>query len=182
MDLAEIVKMINKYHIPIIISVIILLLYVSIMVTAPPFSDDLVEFDGFQVLLPRDAEYTELSDGVRITGGPSEYKSEITVTNDGAKLYNDVYNQLDSEGYYPTVLEFNKTHYDVYMSISSTVSSDDSYNYYYDYDFIIPKKDYDDSNYELKKDNTEMGIVRSGDSEFCKYLVDSFKFGDNYGT
>ena len=182
MDLAEIVKMINKYHIPIIISVIILLLYVSIIVTAPPFSEDLVEFDGFQVLLPRDAEYTELSDGVRITGGPSEYKSEITVTKDGADLYEDVYKQLDSEGYYPSVSDFNKTHYDVYMNIGTTVSSDDSYNYYYYYDFIIPKKDYDDSTYKLKKDNTEMGIVRTGDIDFSQYLVDSFKFGDKYGT
>lgn len=182
MDLAEIVKKINKYHIPIIISVIILLLYLSVIMTAPPFADNLEEFDGFQVLLPRDVEYKELTHGIRITGGPSEYASEITITDDGSDLYNDVYNQLDSEGYYPTVLDFNKTHYDVYMNIGSTVSSDDSYDYYYYYDFIIPKKDYDDTTYELKKDNTEMGIVRGSDYDFTEYLMDSIKFGDEYGS
>lgn len=176
MDRIELIKFMRKYHIVIIILLIILIYFMFVMFTAPPFSDEMKEFDNFKVTLPNDAQKIDIDGGIKIVGPATEYHSEIYSTDNAEKLYAEAVNELNLEGYAPYVESFNDTHNLVIIEIYTAIPSDTE-NFYTFYDFFIPKDAYNETTFELKDTNSTIGVIKSGDKPFNDYLLNSISFG-----
>ena len=181
MDLGDLNKFMNKKYIILIVPIIILIVFLLMYVSIPPYSEHDADFGDFSVLLPDDAIYDERGHDVSITGPPNEYVAKIYKTNDYADLYYEVADELYKEGYSPYVDNYNDTHYNVRMQLDVTVLSDVDAQYYL-YSFFIPKKSYYDNNCTLKNENDTIWIIKAYDPDFGYHLFDSIQFGGKNGS
>lgn len=175
--MSQLNKILTRNRIILIISVIIFLIFLVLIFSVPAFSDELVEFEEFSVILPSDAEYEALSDGgIKVTGPPREYHAEIFKTKDVLPLYNEVLDEMNLEGSAPVVTSYNDTHYLVKCEVFTALDTDIEMLYFV-YHFYIPKDSYDETSFKLDDPKEEVWVIAADNIEFSTYLEDSIKFG-----
>lgn len=170
------INSIKKYHIPLILSLIILVVFLAMIALTPPFHDAQYHFEEFTVILPNDSQVKEIDGGMEVSGPYREYYSQIVVLNANNSWYKEGFQKLQSEGYAPSVSLYNDTHYLVSIELSNPLHSDNSSRYFH-YDFIISKNDYNDKTFEITNENATMVMIRTYDLDFIIYLEKSFKLG-----
>ncbi|MDO5860400.1 hypothetical protein [Methanobrevibacter sp.] len=164
-------KLLSEYHIVLIVSVLVLILYLAMIAATPSFSEDVVELDKFSIKLPSDANYNNISEGIEVTGPYQSYLSEIVVSNNSLNIFNEAQDRGN-----PSVSSFNDSHY-LIKTHPEGLDSELDFKYFDYYDFIIPKKDYDSSKNELKNENTDLTIIKANYVETLDFLEKDFKLG-----
>ncbi len=149
---------ISKYHVFLIIAILILGLGIIINLTTPDYSDELIKYDDFTVRIPNDAEYENITGGFIMTGPYADY--EICVESSDKLSW--LFDMAKSSGELVIAQEFNSTHYYLkYDCVGGLEADDFAYEYY---GFIIPKKDFNNVTEEITNGNTKI-IAISGSFE-----------------
>lgn len=177
MNMPNLDKLMNKNYIILIVPIIILIIFLAMYVSVPPYSEGEVYFEDFSVILPDDAIYNDRGDDVKVTGPAREYVSEIYKTDNYGDLYYETLQELDTEGYIPYIEDFNDTHYAVLLQLDVPVLSDVN-GEYYSYTFILPKNSYDDTTFNLISEKDPVWIIKATDLDFASDLRYSINFGD----
>ena len=100
----DIIDYFKKYHLVLVISLLILLIYSAMALSAPDFSEETIQLDKFSVDIPADAEFTQSMEGVEITGPYEQYISEIIMTNTSLNVFKEAIDRGS-----PSVKSYNDT-------------------------------------------------------------------------
>ena len=65
MNMPNLDKLMNKNYIILIVPIIILIIFLAMYVSVPPYSEGEVYFEDFSVILPDDAIYNDRGDDVK---------------------------------------------------------------------------------------------------------------------
>ena len=165
----DIIDYFKKYHLVLIISLIILIIFSAMALTTPEFSKQTIQLDKFSVDIPADAEYKQSIEGVEITGPHEQYESEILITNTSLNVFNE-----DLERGSPSVKFFNDSHYLIKTSPTG-LNAEIDLKYYELYDFIIPKEDFNETSHELINENIDIIMIKANYPEMIDFLEENLK-------
>ena len=160
----DIIDYFKKYHLVLIISLLILIIYSAMALSAPPFSSQTIQFDKFSVDIPTDAEYDQSIEGVEITGPYEQYKSEIVMTNTSLNLFNEALERGS-----PEVRSYNDTHYLIRTEPNGLASEIDT-SFYEFYDFIVPKDDFNETSNQLTNENIDIIMIKGDYQDILDFL------------
>ena len=167
----DIIDYFKKYHLVLIISLLILIIYSAMALTAPPFSQQTIQLDKFSVDIPADAEYDQSMEGVEITGPYEQYESEIVMTNTSLKVFKESMARGS-----PSVKSYNDTHY-LIRTEPDGLDSEIDIKFFHFYDFIVPKEDFNETSHELINENIDIIMVKGNYQEIVDFLEDNLKGG-----
>ena len=166
MDIKEIEK---KYHIILIISILILIIYFAMFLSTPDFSQKTIQLDDFSVDIPSDANYNIIDGRIEIIGPYAQYLSEIIMTNSSLELF---YEAIERGN--PSVESYNDTYY-LIRTEPDYLDSEIDGKYYQFYDFIVPKADFNSSNNKLLNEKSNVIIVKCNYQEMADFLEENLK-------
>ncbi len=165
----DIIDYFKKYHLVLIISLIILIIFSAMAFTAPEFSKQTIELDKFSVDIPADAEYKQSLEGVEITGPYEQYISEIIMTNTSLNVFKEAMERGS-----PSVKSYNETHY-LIRTEPDGLDSEIDIKFFHFYDFIVPKDDFNETSHELINENIDIIMIKGNYQEIADFLEENLK-------
>ena len=167
----DIIDYFKKYHLVLIISLLILIIYSAMALSTPDFSQQTINMDKFSVDIPADAEFTQSMEGVEITGPYEQYISEIIKTNTSLNVFKEALARGS-----PSVRSYNDTHY-LIRTEPDGLDSEIDIKYYNFYDFIIPKEDFNETSHQLINENIDIIMIKGNYQEIVDFLEENIKNG-----
>ena len=165
----DIIDYFKKYHLVLIISLLILIIYSAMALSAPDFSPQPIQLDKLSVDIPADAAYDQTIEGLEITGPYEQYISEIIMTNTSLNVFNEAMERGS-----PSVKSYNDTHY-LIRTEPDGLDSEIDIKYYNFYDFIVPKEDFNETSHQLMNENIDIIMIKGNYQEIVDFLEDSIK-------
>ena len=165
----DIIDYFKKYHLVLIISLIILIIFSAMALATPEFSKQTIQLDKFSVDIPADAEYKQSIEGVEITGPYEQYISEIIMTNTSLNVFKEAMERGS-----PSVKSYNETHY-LIRTEPDGLDTEIDIKYYNFYDFIVQKDDFNETSHELADENIDIMMIKGNYQEIVDFLEENLK-------